>query len=346
MGGVGKPGNVESVLASAVYAMVIVVWERQRRVDAGKAALTALVMIYFSFYMFPTRIHERYIYHFLLLSIPFAVSGWRFLVAYLIVTLVGLSSFFFFPAYLAGYQAVTLRVLPRWMPPALMILAYLLVLYSYLRGEMLCGPARSSIDHGTSLRCKPSWFRLGKGMSLGLVCLTIGAVLFVHRAGSVTCLHELLPTAVVEDIGADGSVSRPEFLAARASFDYPGRDWWTVGQRREYFEGVVRRPILLHPKIETDRSITFTKVTGKAIWFGYGFSDQVKANNDPSKMVLQVASRGELLLDRVVDPVMGFHEVRIPLDERAQAADLTVRILPLGRSLDFLHFYFDGRLEM
>jgi hypothetical protein len=323
-------------------------WKKQNHYLAVWIPAT---LIYLCFYFLPTRIHERYSYHFLVLCTPLAVRWGRFFVPYLVIVLTTLSSFYFFPSYLNWLQ---IQISARGEPSIvneLSILGFILILFaivSVLIQKHEPHPSLTALQKRLVSLMSSSFIPYGGALLLSL---------FVFEWLSIfTCKQDLLESRLSESRAYNRDLKGAEAPGQLATngheFAFAGKHgWWSIGPR-SFLEptGVVARGTLIHPQHEVVRVLEIPiNPEESELNIGARFDSTLTKNRKPAWIDLAVRMGDQILTRQTIQPNLAISSYKINLPGMGAARQIAIEVKGLdykiSSELDNLHLYLTAQAK-
>lgn len=307
----GCPGSLDSAtllgftMFSIGYALALLLYMRLRGRNLIAGVLLPAAFVYLCFYFLPTRIHERYIYHFLVLCTPLAARLYRFSIPFIVLVITTLTSFVFFPSYLVWLQAQIGTSSDLSIVNELSVAAFCALIAAFVSApRSLISPPAQLGPKGRSL----VWIL----SSLPLLSLfPLLGLMYAHEnttiiRGTSDILQLRIAEAQVFNLGEDGVRTNGVWNPGKRGFEFPGRhEWWSIvplswsDARRG-----LQRGVLMHPQPGVTRILEVPIAPGeRELTLQGSFDDSFTHNQHPANthvalLVDNVVLAEELMTDR------------------------------------------------
>lgn len=346
-----NPTLLGFLMFSIGYIVAAFIYLRFRKINLLAAVLLPAALIYLCFYFLPTRIHERYIYHFLVLCTPLAARLYRFLIPFLVLVVTTLTSFAFFPSYLLWLQVQIGTSSDQSMVNEISIAAFCLLIAAFITFP------RSVIHPPVVLGAKGHML-VGILSSLPVLSLfPLLGLMYIHEHSSdiretQNILESRMPEAQVFNREETGAVTKGVWNLRKRGFEFPGKhDWWSIVPLSWADpRGVLRMGVLAHPQPGATRVLEVPITSNEEELtlrgqFDNSIADNPKpANVHVSVLVDDVAVAESLLAEQRYSFIL-----KTPLPNSGKARALRIEIKAINyqqeSQLNNLHLYLSAQVR-
>jgi Gpi18-like mannosyltransferase len=338
-------------LFSIAYLAALGLYLQLRRANLVAAVLLPSALIYLCFYFLPTRIHERYIYHFLVLCTPLAAYLQRFFIPFIVLVVTTLSSFTFFPSYLRWLQVEMNAGREPSILNELSMLGFFLALVAF---SPL--PRRWSLPPVTLNHSSLAFIRVASSIHTLAIFIMLGFLFSYEYSGiwhsKSDFLEANISRAQAYDREVNGTKTKGVWKPGIRGFEFPSRhSWWSIKPLSFYTSsGVVRRGVLMHPQPKVTRVLEIPLNSGERHIALHGrFDDNVGKNKRPATTLVTL-----LVDERVVgesalngEKRAFFVDVALPNPERQRTLRLEVNATDYTEifQLNDLHLYLTATVR-